>query len=106
MPARLFTFSNRGGNNLEEKIHPCQKPLKVCEEILKNYAKEGDTVFDSHAGSGSMAIACYNLGFDYIGCEINENYYKDACKRIEIHHHKYAPVSDIDKTFNGQLKLL
>ena len=67
------------------KIHPTQKPVKLYEWILTNYAKPGQTIFDSHMGSGSSAIACNNLGFEYIGCELDEDYYSAACERIAKH---------------------
>ena len=50
-----------------------------------NYGKEGDTILDTHLGSGSIAIACYNLGYDLTACEIDEEYYNSAIKRIEQH---------------------
>ena len=68
-----------------KRIHPTQKPVKLYEWILTNYAKPGQTIFDSHMGSGSSAIACNNLGFEYIGCELDEDYYSAACERIEHH---------------------
>jgi site-specific DNA-methyltransferase (adenine-specific) len=67
------------------KIHPCQKPVKLYEWILMNYAKEGDTILDTHLGSGSIAIACHNLGYDLTGYEIDKEYYEAATKRIEQH---------------------
>lgn len=67
------------------KIHPTQKPVKLYEWILTNYAKPGQKIFDSHMGSGSSAIACNNLGFEYVGCELDEDYYNAACERIAQH---------------------
>ena len=55
------------------------------EWLLMNYAKEGDRILDTHLGSGSIAIACHNLGFDLVGCELDEDYYKGACERLERH---------------------
>ena len=69
----------------EATIHPCQKPIKLYEWLLTNYAKPGQTIFDSHMGSGSSAIACNNLGFEYVGCELDTDYYEAACKRIAHH---------------------
>jgi site-specific DNA-methyltransferase (adenine-specific) len=71
-----------GGNN---KIHPTQKPVKLYEWLLMNYAKEGDKILDTHLGSGSIAIACHNLGFDLVGCELDTEYYNAACKRLKQH---------------------
>jgi site-specific DNA-methyltransferase (adenine-specific) len=67
------------------RIHPTQKPVALYEWILMNYAKEGDKILDTHLGSGSISIACHNLGFDLTGCELNKDYYEAAIKRIEKH---------------------
>ena len=73
------------GSNTGNRIHPTQKPVKLYEWILTNYAKPGQKIFDSHMGSGSSAIACNNLGFEYVGCELDEDYYNAACERIAKH---------------------
>jgi site-specific DNA-methyltransferase (adenine-specific) len=65
------------------KIHPTQKPVKLYAWILKNYAKQGYKILDTHAGSASSLIACYNYKFDYIGFEIDKDYYKAAQKRMD-----------------------
>jgi len=67
------------------KIHPTQKPVKLYEWILDNYAKEGDKILDTHLGSGSIAIACHNRKFDLTGYEIDKEYYDAACKRYDFH---------------------
>ena len=67
------------------KIHPTQKPVKLYEWLLMNYAKEGDKILDTHLGSGSIAIACHNLGYDLTACELNKDYYLSAMKRINQH---------------------
>ena len=67
------------------KIHPTQKPVKLYEWLLMNYAKEGDKILDTHLGSGSIAIACHNLGYDLTACELDKDYYDAAIKRIEQH---------------------
>tara|TARA_R100000654_G_C2634235_1_gene120668 strand:- start:38 stop:628 length:591 start_codon:yes stop_codon:yes gene_type:complete len=67
------------------KIHPTQKPVALYEWLLMNYAKEGDTILDTHLGSGSIAIACHNLGFELTGYEIDKEYFEAAKKRIEQH---------------------
>ncbi len=67
------------------KIHPTQKPVKLYEWLLMNYAKENDKILDTHLGSGSIAIACHNLGFDLTACELDSDYYNAAMKRIENH---------------------
>ena len=81
-PAKMFIQSvlkERG------KIHPTQKPTKLYEWILMNYAKEGDKILDTHLGSGSIAIACHNLGFNLTACELDKEYYDNAIKRINTH---------------------
>lgn len=60
----------------ETRIHPTQKPVALYEWILRNYAKEGDKILDTHVGSGSSRIACAKLGFDFVGYEIDETYFK------------------------------
>tara|TARA_R100000329_G_scaffold30586_1_gene28252 strand:+ start:4893 stop:5510 length:618 start_codon:yes stop_codon:yes gene_type:complete len=66
-------------------IHPCQKPVRLYEWLLMNYAKKGDKILDTHLGSGSIAIACQNLGFELTACELDKEYYNAAIKRIEQH---------------------
>ena len=66
-------------------IHPTQKPVKLYEWLLMNYAKEGDRILDTHLGSGSIAIACHNLGFDLVGCELDTDYFEAAQKRLQQH---------------------
>jgi len=69
----------------EQRIHPTQNPIKLYEWILMNYAKEGDKILDTHLGSGSIAIACHNLGFDLTACELDKEYYDAAMKRLKDH---------------------
>lgn len=64
------------------RFHPTQKPIDLYKWLLKNYAKEGDKILDTHVGSASSLIACYDLGFDYVGFEIDEMYYKLASQRL------------------------
>ena len=71
--------------NKEVRIHPTQKPVKLYEWLLMNYTKEGDKILDTHLGSGSIALACHNLGFDLTGCELDTEYYEAACKRLKRH---------------------
>ena len=67
------------------RIHPTQKPIKLYEWLLMNYAKKGDKILDTHLGSGSIAIACHNLGYDLTACELDKEYYNAAMERIERH---------------------
>lgn len=80
---RVFTFNRgliaqKGGS-----IHPTQKPYELYRYLLSNYAEPGQIIFDSHLGSGSIAIACDDLGFDLVGCEIDKDYFEKAKQRIE-----------------------
>ena len=77
---------DRGIYNIDGKrIHPTQKSIKLYEWQLINYAKDGDKILDTHLGSGSIAIACHNLGFDLTACELDTDYYNAAIKRINQH---------------------
>ena len=66
----------------DKRIHPTQKPVPLYEWLLLNYAKPGQKIFDSHMGSGSSAIAANNMGFEFVGCELDSDYYAAACKRV------------------------
>jgi site-specific DNA-methyltransferase (adenine-specific) len=68
--------------NKEQRIHPTQKPVKLYEWLLTNYAKQGDKILDTHLGSGSHAIATNNLGFELTACELDKDYYEASIKRI------------------------
>ena len=85
--AKIFRYSKNGGSRtpaaLANIIHPTQKPVKLYDWILSNYAKEGDRILDTHLGSGSSAIAAHYGGFDFVGCELDKDYYEAACKRFE-----------------------
>ena len=69
----------------QHRIHPTQKPVKLYEWLLTNYAKEGDKILDTHGGSMSIALACGNLGFDLDCYELDPDYFHAAHKRIESH---------------------
>ncbi len=71
--------------NKETRIHPTQKPVKLYEWILDNYANEGDKILDTHLGSGSIALACHNRGFDLTGFEIDKEYFDNAVERLRVH---------------------
>lgn len=76
---------NWKNTGIDSRIHPCQKPVSLYKWILKNYAKPGDKIFDSHGGSMSIAIACIEMGFDLDCWEIDEEYFDAAVKRIQNH---------------------
>lgn len=67
----------------EHRIHPTQKPVKLYQWLLSNYAKEGDRILDTHLGSGSSAIAAHYGGFEFVGIELDEDYYKAAVERFD-----------------------
>ena len=71
--------------NKEIRIHPTQKPVKLYEWILMNYAKENDKILDTHLGSGSIALACHNLNFDLTACELDKDYFDASIKRLKEH---------------------
>jgi len=73
------------GTSQNPRIHPTQKPVLLYEWLLKNYAKEGDKILDTHLGSGSIALACHNMDFELTACELDKDYYNDAVKRIKNH---------------------
>ena len=78
-------FDRAYQKDIGNKIHPTQKPVALYEWLLMKYAKEGDKILDTHLGSGSIAIACHNLGFELTACELDPDYYASAIKRINEH---------------------
>lgn len=66
-----------------DRFHPTQKPVKLYEWLLANYAEKGQRILDTHMGSGSIAIACYNLGYALTASEIDKEYYDKAIERIK-----------------------
>jgi len=68
----------------ETRIHPTQKPVKLYEWLLTNYAKPGQRILDTHLGSGSSAIAAHYFGCDFVGCELDEGYYNAALERFDL----------------------
>jgi len=67
------------------RIHPTQKPVALYKWLLKNYAKPNDKIFDSHVGSGSIRIACHDMGFNFEGCEIDKDYWEAQEERYNTH---------------------
>tara|TARA_R100001463_G_scaffold15386_4_gene40274 strand:- start:12501 stop:13103 length:603 start_codon:yes stop_codon:yes gene_type:complete len=87
-----YAWVRKGGTRIYKKspnqlnrIHPTQKHISLYEFCLMNYAKKGDKILDTHLGSGSIAIACHNLGFDLTACELDTDYYNAAMKRLKQH---------------------
>lgn len=84
----LWAGFKREGNNKKKEIrinHPTQKPIALYKWLLKNYAKEGDKILDTHVGSGSSIIAAVEYGFDITGFEMDKDYYEASMKRIKNH---------------------
>jgi site-specific DNA-methyltransferase (adenine-specific) len=74
----------QGNKSLNEiRIHPTQKPVKLYEWLLTNYAKPGQSILDTHMGSGSSVIAANNLGFEIVATELDQDYFNAACQRIK-----------------------
>ena len=87
LASRIFRFAWNGMiqgdmKHKEIKIHPTQKPVALYKWLLNRYAKPGDIILDTHVGSASSLIACEELGFDYVGFEIDPEYYQKATQRI------------------------
>jgi len=85
-PAQIFKFDNRTG----DKIHPTQKPVALYKWILSKYAKQGQTILDTHLGSGSSAIAAHDYGYEFTGIELDSEYYEAAKKRISEHQRQLS----------------
>ena len=83
-PAKIFEYSIHKHNQVD-KIHPTQKPIALYKWILDKYANKGDKILDTHLGSGSIAIACHDYGFDLTACELDTEYYNAALKRYKNH---------------------
>lgn len=69
--------------NKDQRIHPTQKPVDLYKYILEHYAKPGDKILDTHVGSASSLVACRECGFKYVGFEIDEDYFREAKKRLD-----------------------
>lgn len=79
------TFYKRPQNADIQRIHPTQKPVALYKWLLDKYAKPGDKILDTHLGSGSIAIACHDYGFELTACELDTEYYESAKKRFLNH---------------------
>jgi site-specific DNA-methyltransferase (adenine-specific) len=86
---RIFDFARGSALSSNQKTggmwHPTKKPVQLYTWLLSKYAQEGDRILDTHLGSGSIAIAAHNLGFDLTGYELDEEYYQAACNRLKEH---------------------
>jgi site-specific DNA-methyltransferase (adenine-specific) len=82
--AKIFAYAPQG-TKAEPRFHPTQKPVALYKWLLGRYAQEGGKILDTHLGSGSIAIACWDLCFDLVACELDEDYYRQACERLTNH---------------------
>lgn len=80
-PKSILTVSNADNT---KRVHPTQKPTALCEWLIKTYTNEGETVLDNCMGSGSTGVACVNTNRNFIGIELDENYFKIAKERIGV----------------------
>jgi len=79
-------YGNLEGNtSASKKFHPTQKPISLYEWVLMNFAEKGMKILDTHLGSGSIALACHNLNYDLVACELDTEYYNNALKRLKTH---------------------
>lgn len=83
--SKTFRYPILRQNFVDGKIHPTQKPVALYRWLLTNYAKLGDTILDTHLGSGSSRIACYDLGFDFTGYELDKDYFEAQERRFADH---------------------
>jgi DNA modification methylase len=82
-PARIYKRNPLSSGDYKNRAHKTQKPVSLMLWVLENYSKIGDTIFDPFMGSGTTGVACMQLGRNFIGCEIDPNYYAIAEKRIK-----------------------
>ena len=105
MPAKVFRYAiHKEMTDRKEnggKIHPTQKPIALYKWLLKNYAKQGDLILDTHVGSASSLIACYDLGFDAVGFELDEDYYNESKQRLESFMRQIS-IFDLAKESTGR----
>jgi len=97
-PAKIYKKRIVGADDC--RIHPTQKPVALYEWLLKNYAKKGDKILDTHLGSASSIIACKKLGFEYLGFELDPDYFKSANERIA----KFDAQGNLFNILNAQPK--
>lgn len=85
-----------GMSNEPDRIHPTQKPVALYQWIFKNYAKTGDKILDTHLGSGSSRIAAYDAGLDFVGCEIDKEYFDKQEEQFNAHASQFNMFLDVD----------
>jgi len=97
-PSKIFHYSIRKNRN---KIHPTQKPIELYEWLLKMYAKQGDKILDTHMGSGTIAVACYNAGISLTACEISDGYFQKSMEKIK----EQLPLIDINTSIKDSYSI-
>lgn len=104
IPAKVFRYAihrEMATRKNDAKIHPTQKPVALYKWLLTNYAKKGDLILDTHVGSASSLIACYDLGFDAVGCELDKDYYEQSKSRLE-YFMRQPKLTEIETTYKQQ----
>ena len=89
-----------------DRFHPTQKPVALYRWLLANYAKPGDTILDTHLGSGSIAIACHYAGHHLTACELDADYYKAACERIDRETRQQTLFTETSQPTETQTELI
>ena len=89
-PARLVKISS----TQKDRFHPTQKPVALYLWLLQKYAQPGDKILDTHLGSGSLALAAHDLGFDFVGYELDKEYYDKAQERLRQHQRQLSLFED------------
>ena len=102
------TWSGKTGNEVPvaDRIHPTQKPVSLYRWLLANYAKPGDTILDTHCGSGSIAIACHYAGHHLTASELDIDYYKAACERIDRETRQQTLFTETPQPTETQTELI
>lgn len=102
---KIWNGGKKGIETGIKRIHPHQKPIELYKWTLQKYAKKNDKIFDSHVGSGSLRIACYELGFDFEGCELDFDYWNDQEKRFfefkQKYHDQFYIPAEKNNLFEG-----
>ena len=101
VPAKIFRFDNRTSG----KIHPTQKPVELYKWILATFAKSGDSILDTHLGSGSSRIAAYDMGFDFVGTEIDPDYFQSQEARFNEYRQQLSLFEFAGGHIQGDLAL-
>ena len=101
---RFFCGANRNGKDTT-RIHPTQKPIALYRWLLNRYAKQGDKILDTHLGSGSSAIAAYQLGFDFVGCELDKDYFQAMQERVKQAMKQTNLFQSVEEKQTEQIKI-